>query len=623
MAQSIPEISSFPQDGRLWRVDWFGQAIRAPHKELESDIEVQLSPFIGNPSDPDYVHAVKNDERKIVTIGVGLLPYVFIGSIWKNGSLEFMSKYRYSEWNDQIEFTPQSMKIMKPLDEVNGKKLITNDYHAIASGSCIEARCLAVTHRGKPAILIIPQIELIRFYYIVSEVLARFQFSGNLQNSWKLFDPRNEDDHPSQEPFQFELPNEFRKEDTRILARLAASKIARTNAAKIHQSIMMHSANKEYCHPATYPPFIGKTDLKARGKWIKTGGQWRFLVFWIDSCSGKFPFSRLIALSDQFPAEVSDKPGDETKNAAADKTVRRTRTKQEVQEGSKIDTTVDTRSDKPDIEILFNRERFTEFKKERVEFRSTKLKVPQTTTVVAVKKKKKKLNKVATGAGSPGDADTGKVSFGEESGPPSESTITPSLAPFLQNIYDGLCHLQKTYPEDFSFSLITVIDKKSEIFNLEIGSIQKVPMVRNDIKLPWAFCGKMNGKWVRRQLLIAEAFYKGKHFNFFEAERRLKKDEEGKPTDKDGEMFTALMVYKPDFSQVSKDDLIDVVLECASKEYLDLGDGELTHLGRAQLRHKGWKSPDLIGEKLKRKMDSVIPKEKKEKREKKIFDIEH
>ena len=618
MAQNIPDIDDFPQDGRLWRVGWFGQVSRASNKELEPNIEVQLSPFIGSPSDPSHIHAVKNNEKTIVPIGVGLLPYVFIGSIWKNGSLQLMSRYHYSKWDKPIEFTAQSMKIMRPLDKVNERSLITNDYYFIDPGSCKESQCLVVTDREISAYLIIPEIELIRFYYIVSEQLAVSQFLGELQKSSKLFDPTNEDDHSSREPFTFELPNNFRKSDTRILARIAASKTARINAAKIHQSIMIQSANNASWHPATYPPFIGKTHLKAHGKWILSGGHWRFLVYWIDSCSGKFPFSGLIAESDQIPAEVNDKPSDDAKNVVTEKTVRRTRTQQAVQEGSKIDTTVDTISEKPDNEILFNRERFPDFKKERVEFHTTKPKVPKETTVVRATRKKKEKRKLATGTGSPGDADAGKVSFGEESESPSESPIVPSLAPFLQKIYDGLCHLQKKYPEEFSFALITTIDKKSEIFNYAIGPIQKVPRFRNDIKLPWAVCGKNNGKWVRRQLLIAEALYNGKYFYFFEAERRLKKDEAGKTTDKDGEMFTALMVYKRDYSQVSKDDLTDVILECAYKEYLDLGDDELVHLGRAQLRHTGWTSSDLIAGKLKRKMDSVLPKEKREKKKKKV-----
>ena len=618
---NIPEISNFPHDGRLWRVDWFGQVTRASHKELEPNIEVQLSPFVGNPKYPVAKDSVANKEKIIVPIGVGLLPYVFIGSIWKNRSLQSMSLYKYIEEKEQIEFADHSMKIMRPIDNVNGQSLISDSYHVIAPGSGLEARCLTVSHRGIPAYLIIPQIELIRFYYFASGELAISLFNGILQNSSSLFDPKNEEDHNSQGSFAFDLPNEYHKSDTRILARIAASNIARRNAAKIHQSLMIHSANKEYGHPATYPPFIGRTRLKVYGKRIRSGGHWRFLVCWIDSCSGKFPFSSLIAMSDKIPAEVSNNPDEKTNNANTEETVRRTSAKQTIQKGSKIDPSIDTRSAKPDLEILFNRERFTNFTKERVVFRSKKPKVSEPTKVVAGTKKKKAKGKLATGTGSSGDDAAGKIVFGEESEIHPEVFATPSLPQLLRQMYDGLYQLQKDHPNDFSFKLITVTD---EVFNHDIGPIQKVPRHRNETRLRWAFCDKKDEKWVQRQILIAEALYKNRYFYFFEAERRLKKDEDGNSTKEDAQKFTALMVYNRDFGKVDKNDLVDVVLACATRGYLFPEKDELAHLRRDQVRHRGWASPELRASRLKRKMDSVIPRKKKEKkkRQQESSDIE-
>ena len=66
------------------------------------------------------------------------------------------------------------------------------------------------------------------------------------------------------------------------------------------------------------------------------------------------------------------------------------------------------------------------------------------------------------------------------------------------------------------------------------------------------------------------------------------------------------MVFNRDFSKVSSDDLLEVVYACAVREYLYLDKDELAHLGRAQLRHRGWVATESIANKLKRKMDKEI-----------------
>ena len=91
MSQGIPRIQEFPSDNRYWRVDWFGAIERNPNVPSEPYVQLIISPLIQNEdihSTAKHLastHVTNYDEQDAITIGLGQLPFVSIGSIWLNG----------------------------------------------------------------------------------------------------------------------------------------------------------------------------------------------------------------------------------------------------------------------------------------------------------------------------------------------------------------------------------------------------------------------------------------------------------------------------------------------------------------------------------------------------------
>src|SRR6266481_160597 len=74
--------------GRIWRIDWFGSVDLNPLTESEPIIEVALAPLNESEVNPDKINSTKSydySHRRVVWVGVGLLPCLPIGTLWRNG----------------------------------------------------------------------------------------------------------------------------------------------------------------------------------------------------------------------------------------------------------------------------------------------------------------------------------------------------------------------------------------------------------------------------------------------------------------------------------------------------------------------------------------------------------
>jgi len=81
-------IADFPKGEDLWRVDWMGHIQKNPTVPTEHLITVFLTKLNCDSNTPFYPLNSKylnTQYRRVAEIGVGLLPIVWIGSVWKNG----------------------------------------------------------------------------------------------------------------------------------------------------------------------------------------------------------------------------------------------------------------------------------------------------------------------------------------------------------------------------------------------------------------------------------------------------------------------------------------------------------------------------------------------------------
>lgn len=179
MSRLIPRIREFPDDDRIWRVDWFGGLERNHQVPTEPKIQIIISPVVPGATDYASTNAVSDKDRQTITIGVGQLPLVSIGSLWQNRRCLIDNAGKSRTFNN-LAINPDTVQLIRSDAEVDGDQLIRRHFHRIGAG--LAANCLAIKYQGDPYGLIIPVAEIIRFYYAISSDLAKAIFSGDFRH---------------------------------------------------------------------------------------------------------------------------------------------------------------------------------------------------------------------------------------------------------------------------------------------------------------------------------------------------------------------------------------------------------------------------------------------------------
>ena len=186
MKQGIPRIREFPADDRFWRVDWYGAVLRNPNVPSEPYIQIVISPLVDpalinkSPKHLASVKSVTNDDRQTIRVGIGQLPLIKIGSLWKNGLCQSpVAGTEYTFRN--LNISPDSLQVISATHEVNGERLIPYHYYRFG-GAGLNSKLIAINWEGDPLGILIPAVELIRFYYAVSSDMAHAVFSGHFKH---------------------------------------------------------------------------------------------------------------------------------------------------------------------------------------------------------------------------------------------------------------------------------------------------------------------------------------------------------------------------------------------------------------------------------------------------------
>lgn len=140
--------------------------------------------------------------------------------------------------------------------------------------------------------LIVPCMELIRFYFGTSSNVLHKLFTGLLREEmlWreKSFDPATGHLH-------IKLSSRISGASASDIGRIALSKEAWRSAAGIYASCVTATSHKRTAYPYTGFPFTGHTTLQVSGRWLSFAGEpdSTFVVYRLQSCSHRFPFETL------------------------------------------------------------------------------------------------------------------------------------------------------------------------------------------------------------------------------------------------------------------------------------------------------------------------------------------
>jgi hypothetical protein len=320
MRKSIPRIKEFPDDGRIWRVDWFGGIERNYMVPTEPKIQLIISPLLDGVTDYAASSAVNHEERRTISIGVGQLPLVTIGSLWLNRRCLIETAGKDKIFHNLI-IAPDTVRLVKSDTKVDGQPLILKRFHQIGAG--LAANCLAIKWRDDPYGIIVPIAEIIRFYYATSTDMSKAIFAGDFRHDLgSIVNPAECAFIEQEKRCLLKLRKEFADADAWIVGRILNSKEAFAGATLVHDSMIKEAVqNKSRLYPETAFPFIGLTNLRARVKPMRTPDDsgWRYIVFALEHCTGPFPFNAITCDRDNSnlrPEKGEDDLADDQKKPA-------------------------------------------------------------------------------------------------------------------------------------------------------------------------------------------------------------------------------------------------------------------------------------------------------------------
>lgn len=284
---------------RIWRIDWLGEVELNPQDPSEPTIEVVLVPLWKPEIDPLTINkksVYQYNARRVARVGIGLLPCLHIGTLWRGGHQLDTPSYTIRFFNELL-ITPETSHIT---DADGNPELITAEFYPTVS-NCSKSKYLVIDldqeqHSvNKQSKLIIPCVEVARFYYTNSTQLTRAIISGGLDTPANDVYAPHKTHPPGEDGACFvQLRDTIKDADRMIVARCAFDQIANRNARNINASIIRNAFNDDCAVLEARPPFERTTDLKVQGKWIKSADEiWHFLVYQIVSCTAPFPFEQV------------------------------------------------------------------------------------------------------------------------------------------------------------------------------------------------------------------------------------------------------------------------------------------------------------------------------------------
>lgn len=531
----IPKIKEFPKDGQDWRIDWIGALTRSKSITTEPFIQILLSPIkrVAEtlPQNLASVRAVDSSRAVTIEIGVGQLPCVAIGSIWKNGFHQGVFAGTDKIFSD-LNISETSVRFIRANHKVNEQFLIPQSQYRLGTG--LNSWLVAVEYQGNPYGVLIPVIELIRFYYAISTNLAQAVFSGVFRYGLDSIVHTDRTGYvEAEDRILLGLRQQVTDEEGWVIARILHSPIANNSCLSIYDDFLLQAANElSFINVKAGFPFQGLTTLQARVKPIpfEQAGvtKWLYLVLSLESCSAPMPYSELTVIRDNDGGKA---------NSAADipenekKPYTRGAAKGNGTNGKGIQNQNDTNAALSSISLAVASGRFTALTgrkpdkptKEQTEYRN-----------VGNPIKDVKINALGTGTGGYG-YDERQV---QRVNAVSSRTRRQAAPPSFELFEEAIEYLNQQ--EGISAS----IRQANEL-------LEYMPLTKPSEKWQWAYLDSANRQ--RRSVIIADIVIGERYFNLIEFEQRL------------NESCTVCLLFSGEM-KVSDYTLHDILHQCSSQK---------------------------------------------------------
>ena len=503
MAGNIPRIKEFPADDRYWRIDWFGAIERNPNVPSEPFVQIIISPLIQNEDIHSSAkklastHVTDYKDQCVIKIGVGQLPLISVGSIWLNGYCQTIKAGKQERFYNLL-INDKTIRMVSGNHKEEYKNLVPFDGYRTGKG--FMANLVAVERDNDPFGLLIPAMELIRFYYAVSTDMAHVIFSGDLKHQPNnILNPKKCGFLEEENRCILHLRQHLSNEDGWVIGRILSCDEAWQGATLPHDAMMRDSLNTKFSHPESAFPFSGFTNLKVRGKYIKAQDShsksgWRYLVLSIEHCSAPFPFENLTAGRDNDAGQSEDE--DELSNK--DKATAFPGSQHKTSDGKKpFQNTNEPDQAKTNEHIPLPTDRFGAITGKKVD----KPKKEQCRYISRLRNVPKQGEPESLGTGQ-GNADGSEVSRGHVD---QTRTRRKALPASFETFKEALEQLNQ-------------IEGVQASIRPEEEAIAYIPLTKPANKWQWSYLD--SSERYRRQVIIADIYFQHKWYSLIEFELR-------------------------------------------------------------------------------------------------------
>lgn len=296
-----PQLLSFPQDGRAWRIDWLGPLLTIPARKTPM-VQLQIS--------AESVSAPR--EKRIIEVSVALLALLVVGTEWVDGiRLGTSSETRTT--SIEVDVQAKALQFAKAWGRMQATYVVPPAALSIAR-QINDTQVVVVRRALRDGIgdLVIPCTELFRAYFGRFSCVSYQILTGCLidRGPGRLFDGRRcfWQDGAAYLVLGMHIKNTAAQD----VARIAFEPIASETAQRIvSDMIAVSNGSGRYCL-AMSPPFSGKSMWRVRGQSIGTAAWPRFLVHQLLGCTAMLPFHELHSYRDNPGGERTDEDAAKT-----------------------------------------------------------------------------------------------------------------------------------------------------------------------------------------------------------------------------------------------------------------------------------------------------------------------
>jgi hypothetical protein len=298
VGKALYAIDAFPDDDQLWRIEWMGGVRYNASVPSEPLLDICLAQLPSGEANPLSAKSRSSETKTVVKIGVGLLPYLSIASVWQKRRPVAAD---FAVYRRQLRIDTKSCRTEMLGDlPANYNGIPRSCYLFGASWPHVrETLLLALEQDGDPFGVLVPTAEIVRFYYAPSTRLAQALFWGeygetfNAERSGVL----------EKGVVRVHLRRWLEDQDAWTLARYMCSPAMQHETSRLSNGLQLYQLNSPSAISAPNQnlpcgfPFEGSTIVQAiclplPRSTSNTPPRW--LILRLERCSAPFPFDRVI-----------------------------------------------------------------------------------------------------------------------------------------------------------------------------------------------------------------------------------------------------------------------------------------------------------------------------------------